>query len=70
MRAIDLNLASRPFKNNTLLWAGYLVAFALLALFTAWNIVTWREHIDKLAELQDTVQSIEGRIADPRKYVA
>ena len=72
MRAIDLNLASRPFKNNTLLWVGYLLAFVLLGLFTAWNIVTWQEHIDKLAELQDTVQSIEGRIAelDRREEVA
>jgi hypothetical protein len=64
MKALDLNLASRPFKNNTLLWAGYVLAFILLGAFTAWNIVTWQEHIDKLTDLQDTVQSIEGRIAD------
>jgi hypothetical protein len=64
MRALDLNLASRPFKNNTLLWIAYLVAFILLGLFTTWNIVAWREHIEKLTDLQDTVQSIEGRIAD------
>jgi hypothetical protein len=64
MRVLDLNLASRPFRNNTLLWAGYSLAFVMLAAFTAWNILTWREHIDKLTQLQDTVQSIESRIAD------
>jgi hypothetical protein len=64
MRVLDLNLASRPFKNNTLLWTAYLLAFVLLGTFTVWNIMTWREHIEKLTQLQDTVQSIEGRIAD------
>jgi hypothetical protein len=64
MRAMDLNLASRPFKNNTLLWVGYVLAFVALAAFTSWNIYAWREHVGKLAELQDTVQSIESRMSD------
>jgi len=64
MRALDLNLASRPFRNNTLLWVGYVLAFVLLGTFTVWNIMTWRDHIGKLTQLQDTVQSIEGRIAN------
>jgi hypothetical protein len=64
MRVMDLNLASRPFKNNTLLWVGYLLAFFALAAFTSWNIVAWREHVAKLADLQDTVQSIESRMHD------
>ncbi len=64
MKALDLNLASRPFRNNTLLWVGYVVAFIALAAFTSWNIVAWREHVAKLADLQDTVQSIESRMRD------
>jgi hypothetical protein len=64
MRALDLNLASRPFKNNTLLWVGYTLAVIALAAFTAWNVIAWREHVAKLADLQDTVQSIESRMLD------
>lgn len=64
MRAMDLNLASRPFKNNTLLWVGYVLAFIALAAFTFWNIDAWREHVAKLADLQDTVQSIDSRMLD------
>jgi hypothetical protein len=61
---MDLNLASRPFKNNTLLWVGYVLAFIALAAFTSWNIIAWRDHVAKLADLQNTVQSIESRMLD------
>lgn len=35
MLTLDLNLASRPFRNNTLLWGGYGLTALLLLAFTA-----------------------------------
>ena len=34
MRPLELNLASRPFRNNTLVWLAYIGLFAAAAAFT------------------------------------
>ena len=62
MLALDLNLASRPFKNNTLLWTGYVTSLVLLVAFSVWNVVSWRNHVKELDELQERVGSIEGQM--------
>ena len=62
MLALDLNLASRPFKNNTLLWTGYLSGLVLIVAFSVWNVISWRDHVYRLEELQETVGSIEGQM--------
>jgi len=62
MLALDLNLASRPFKNNTLLWAGYASGLVLLAGLSVWNVFSWWDHARQLDELRQTVGSIEGQM--------
>jgi hypothetical protein len=50
-QGLDLNLASRPFKNNTLLWAAHAAAVLGLALFSVWNVRTYAEHSDRVREM-------------------
>jgi Tfp pilus assembly protein PilN len=65
--SLELNLASRPFKNNTLLWVG----FSLAALFLVWlslaNVRSQRTHVGLLAELEDKVGTIDARHEDLRR---
>lgn len=64
MQSLDLNLASRPFKNNTLLWAGYLTATVALVAFSVWNVFSWRENVEGLADLEGRVSNIETRMRE------
>ena len=64
MQALDLNLAARPFKNNLLLWSGYIIGFLALAAFTVWTANTYREHVTLLHELEDEVGQIEGQMRE------
>jgi len=57
MQALDLNLATRPFRNNTLLWIGYCLAVVLLGAFTTWNVLTYREYKTNLRELRADIDS-------------
>ena len=63
MQAVDLNLATRPFKNDTLLWAGLVVAVLLLGSLSWWNVATWREHRRLLGDLRESQVSIGERFA-------
>ena len=60
MQALDLNLASRPFRNNTPLWVVYGTTFLALALFTAWNVTTYLEHVDLVDNLQSDIRKLES----------
>jgi hypothetical protein len=64
MQSLDLNLATRPFRNNTLLWTGYGTAFVLLIGFGLWSVISWREHVTRLNELEDTVPGIERKMIE------
>jgi hypothetical protein len=64
MQTLDLNLATRPFRNNTLLWTGYGVALLLLALFTWWNVQTYGAQTGKLAELRGKVDGFDRRMTE------
>ena len=39
MQALDLNLATRPFRNNTLLWVSYCLAVVLLGVAWAFGLL-------------------------------
>jgi len=52
MQALDLNLASRPCKNDTLPWVGVGVAVVVLVVLTVWNIRTYQVHSALTADLQ------------------
>lgn len=67
MQALDLNLASRPFKNNTLLWVGFSAA-TLLLLYVSWdNVATRQRHLDMRLELEGRVGGIEARQQELRR---
>jgi hypothetical protein len=61
MPALDLNLASRPFKNNTLLWLGHCAGIVLLIAFTFWSARNYREHSRLLDELNDFLGTTENQ---------
>ena len=62
MQAFDLNLASRPFKNDTLPWAGFVVALLLLG-FTSWgNVDSWSSHRTMLVDLKTRQENIDTRL--------
>jgi Tfp pilus assembly protein PilN len=66
MDPLDLNLASRPIRNNTLLWAGHGLLAALLIAASAWNVHGYVHNRDGLALLRSDVNSLEGRMANLR----
>jgi hypothetical protein len=61
VQTVDLNLATRPFKNDTLLWASLVVAVVLLGSLSWWNVTTWREHRRLLDDLRESQVSIGER---------
>jgi hypothetical protein len=64
MQPLDLNLASQPFRNNTLLWTGYAAAIVLLAAFSTWSVVRWDEHRRLLRDKRDEVGTFESQRQD------
>lgn len=64
MQVVELNLASRPFKNDTLLWFGFLTGLLLLGWATWWNVQTYRDHGALLASLQESNTSMRARFVD------
>ncbi len=67
MQSLDLNLASRPFRNNTLLWAGYGLAVVLLIGFSAWNWQTFNTASADLSNLRASVENVELRMRQLEK---
>lgn len=67
MRPLELNLASSPFRNNTLLWAGHALLAGAVVAFTAWNTVTFVEMGRRLDQLRNAVGSVDNRMIDVEK---
>ncbi len=64
MQPVDLNLASRPFKNETLPWLGLILAVGGLGCVTWLNLETWQEHRELLAGFQESRASLRGRLEE------
>jgi hypothetical protein len=64
MQALDLNFATRPFKNNTLLWVGYSAAVLVLVLFSVWNVRSYTRHRTLVADLDREVATIDDQFRD------
>jgi len=63
-RALELNLASRPFRNNVPIWTTHVVIASALALFTAWNVHTFLDAGKKLASVEASIGSSEKQLDD------
>ncbi len=61
---LDLNLSSRPFRNNTWVWAGLLLGISLVGLASWWNYSIWNDESEQLAALRKDVQGIDSKMAD------
>jgi type IV pilus assembly PilN-like protein len=67
VKRLEINLASRPFRNNSLYWAGFGSATAILAAVTAVNLwlfighgTTMRLHHQDLDTKQHKRESLSG----------
>ena len=60
MQSLDLNLASRPFRNNTLLWVGFGLTLLTLLVMTGLNLRSHASHRSELEALQGRVSGIES----------
>lgn len=61
---LDLNLATRPFRNNTMLWVTYGLAAGAVTAFTAWNLDSYLEHARRLAEGRGALEAAIRRNED------
>ncbi len=59
---LDLNLASHPFRNNTLLWAAHGAACAILVAFSVWNVNAFLDASRSLQSLKGQVEVIDQRM--------
>ena len=64
MQTLDLNLASRPFKNNTLLWIVFSLALVMLIGVSIGNVQRYQRNRASLADLMMQVSDVETRLAD------
>lgn len=62
MQHLDLNLATRPFRNNVLLWVGYSVGAALVLGFTIWNVHAYFDYGTRLENLRQSVGTIDRKM--------
>jgi len=73
MHSLDFNLATRPFRNNTLVWAGYLILFVAAVGFSYWNVSSYRyfdrELLAKEAQQGNRVQQQIDLTARAEKVV-
>ena len=64
MRPLELNLASRPFRNNVPIWVGHALLLAAVVGFSAWNVGAWRNATAKLATVRSDIGSSDKQRAD------
>jgi len=62
MLTLDLNLASRPFKNDTLPWVGLGLAIVALTLLTIWNVRTYRQNSTWVADLKEQYSTTRAEL--------
>lgn len=64
MRALDLNLASRPFRNNVPIWCLHLLLAAGVLAFAVWNVRTYRDAKANVAAIQADIGSVTRQMTD------
>jgi Tfp pilus assembly protein PilN len=61
MQPLELNLASRPFRNNTLPWAGLALLAVALVASTWWNVTSWFSVEERLQARRATIEDVKTR---------
>ena len=64
MKTLELNVASRPFRNNTPIWTAQGLLLAVVVLFSAWNAHTEMTATRNLEALQADLGSVERQLGD------
>ena len=64
MKTLELNVASRPFRNNTPIWTAQGVLLAGVVAFSAWNAHTTITATHKLDALQADLGSVERQLGE------
>lgn len=64
MRPLELNLASRPFRNNTPIWIGHILLLAAVVAFSAWNVHVYRDATARLATIRSDIGSSDKQRAE------
>src|SRR5262245_16021363 len=63
MQRLELNLASQPFRNNTLLWLFHGGSLLLLLTASAWAGTAWYHNHRVIRELRGTATNVEEQSA-------
>jgi hypothetical protein len=61
---LDLNLATRPFRNNVVPWVGLLLGVVLVGSLTYWNVSRFVEYGGMLGDLRQTLQTYDQQMDD------
>jgi hypothetical protein len=61
---LDLNLATRPFRNNTVLWTGFVLGLAAVLALSWWNVARYRTTVHELDSLRSEIGSYGSRLQD------
>lgn len=64
MQIIDLNLASRQFKNETLPWVLFVLAVGFIGFISWWNVSSYIESRSATTELLAREETIKRRLSD------
>lgn len=61
MQPLDLNLSSRPFRNNTLPWTALVLGVVAVLAFSWWNASRWLSVGDRLQARRAMIADVKGR---------
>lgn len=64
MQPLDLNLSTRPYRNNALLWTACVLGVAGVVAFTAWNVRAWQASDARYREIAGQVRGFDEQLRD------
>ena len=67
MRALDLNLASRPFRNNVPFWCAHVALATAVLVFAYWNVRTYGAAKADVEAIQADIGSVERQLTELEK---
>lgn len=64
MKPLELNLASRPFRNNAPVWIGIALAATAAVAFTTWSVTSWLERREEIGALESRLSGADRDTSD------